>query len=198
MVAARVDEMHGVEAACAHFLAAELGQSEVIDPDDDEMEDEALAIPQKGGQRAARGGNDDQVQGEGETESPSDRSLGAAIGGRQMPNFDPERHLLVEDEPDALGAILEAGTERGAPVRVPLTIIVYPRDATGFVRVVHEREASDQPEDFSSIDDEDGPSHKSLPGKKPLPPQVRPKTPLGKRKLNRRPWPRRSTLLFAK
>ncbi len=181
MVAARIKEMRGVEAACAHFLAAELGQSEVIDADDDEMEDEALPIPQKGGQRAACGGTNDQVQGEGETESPSDSSLGAAIGGRrQMPCFDPERHLLVEDEPDALDAILEAGTEQGAPVRVPLTIIVYPRDATGFVRVVHE------------------PSHKSLPSKKPLPPQVRPKTPLGKRKLNQRPWPGRSTSLFAK
>ena len=109
MVAARIKEMRGVEAAYLYFLAEEHGQNEVtVDADDEETESEGPPIPRKGVQRTAGGGNDDMVQGEDETASPSDKSVGAAIGGRrQTPSFDPERHLLVEDEPDALDALLD-------------------------------------------------------------------------------------------
>jgi hypothetical protein len=191
-VAARISELRGVEAAYLHFLAEERGEDEVtVDTDDDEAENAGPPIPRKGVQRAAGGGNDDMVQGETETASPSDKSVGAAIGGRrQTPSFDPGRHLLVEDEPDALDAFLDGATPDGVPVSIPLWVTVYPPDATGFVRVVRELRRSDLPEDFSSIDDEDRSSHKGLPSKKPLPPPVRSKTPLRKRK--QRPWPGRS------
>jgi hypothetical protein len=200
MVAARIKEMRGVEAAYLHFLAEELGQNEVtVDADDDEMENEGPPIPRKGGLRAARGRNDDMVQGEDETASPSDKSVGAAIGGRRpTPSFDPERHLLVEDEPDALDAFLDAATTEGVPVSIRLWVTVYPPDATGFVRVVRELGRSDLPEDFSSIDDEDRSSHKSLPSKKPSPLPVRPKGPMGKRKRKLGPWGGRPTSIFTK
>jgi len=208
-VAARIKELRGVEKAYAHFLAEEGGQDEVTldadedEPDDDETENAGSPIPRKGGLRAARGGNDDGVQGDAEMESPSKKGLGAVVGDhRHKPHFDRERHLLVEHEPEELKAVLAAGAMQGAPVSVTLTVTVYPPDATGFVRVVREPEACDLSKDFSSIDDEDGPSHKSLPSKKPLPPPVRPKKPLGKLKLKlklkHRPWPGRPTSLFAK
>ena len=200
MVAARIKEMRGVEAACAHFLAAELGENEVtVDADDEEAENEGQPIPQKGGLRAARGGNDDQVQGDVETGSPSKNSLGTAVGGRrQTPSFDPERHLLVELEPDALDAILDAGTTQGGPVSIRLQVTVHPRDAKGVVRVIGAPEPSDLPEDSSSIDDEDGPSHTRPFNEKRAPPLVRPKRSLNKRKPKVRPWEGRHTSIFAK
>jgi hypothetical protein len=89
------------------------------------MENEGPPIPRKGVQRTAGGGNDDMVQGEDETASPSDNSVGAAIGGRrQTPSFNPERHLLVEDEPDALDAFLDAATTEGVPVSIPVKRVI--------------------------------------------------------------------------
>lgn len=197
-VAARIKEMGGIEAAYLHFLAEERGQNEV-DADDEEAENAEPPIPRKGAQRTADGGNDDMVQGEDETASPSDKSLGAANGGRrQAPSFDPERHLLVEDEPDALDALLDAGTTNGRPVRLPLWVTVYPRDAKGIVHVVRELGHSDQPEDFPSIDDEDTSSHTSPLHAKPGPPSVRPKPSLRKRGPKLRPWGGRNTSLFDK
>ena len=124
MVAARIKEMRGVEAAYLHFLAEEHGRNEVtVDADDEEMENEGPPIPRKGVLRTAGGGNDDMVQGEDETASPSDKSVGAAIGRRrQTPSFDPERHLLVEDEPDALDALLDVARTGGVPVSIPLWV----------------------------------------------------------------------------
>jgi len=199
-VAARIKEMRGVEAAYLHFLAEERGQNEVtVDADDDEMENAGPPIPRKGVQRTARGGNEDMVQGEDETASPSDRSVGAATGGRrQTPSFDPERHLLVEDEPDALDALLDVARTGGVPVSIPLWVTVYPPDATGIVRVVRELGRSDQPEDFPSIDDEDSSSHAGPLHAKPGPPPVRPKGLLRKRRPKLRPWGGKNTSLFDK
>jgi hypothetical protein len=189
-VAARIKEMRGVEAAYLHFLAEERGQNEVtIDVDDEEAENAGPPIPRKGAQRTADGGNDDMVQGEDDTVSPSDKSGGAGTGGgRQTPSFDPERHLLVEDEPDALDALLGAATTEGVPVSIPLWVTVYPRDAKGIVRVVRELGRSDQPEDFSSIDDEGRSSHTSPLNVRSGPPPVRPKGLLRKRRPKLRPW----------
>jgi hypothetical protein len=106
MVAARINEMHGVEAACAHFLAAELGQSEVIDADDDEMEDEALPIPQKGGQRAARGGNG---TGSPRQSLPHDHRLSARCDG--LRSCGPR---TVSQEPSQQEAVAAAGETEDA------------------------------------------------------------------------------------
>jgi hypothetical protein len=197
-VPARIRALHGIEAAYEHFLAEERGEDEVtVDTDDDEAENAGPPIPRKGVQRAAGGGNDDMVQGETETASPSDKSVGAAIGGRrQTPSFDPGRHLLVEDEPDALDAFLDGATPDGVPVSIPLWVTVYPPDATGFVRIVRELGRSDQPEDFSSIDDEDRSSHTSPLTAKSGPLPVRPKTPLRKRRPKLRFWGGGHTSLF--
>jgi hypothetical protein len=199
-VAARIKEMGGIEAAYLHFLAQDSGRDEVaIDADDDEAEDAGPPIPRKGVQRSARGGNDDVVQDEDETASPSDESGGAGTGGgRQAASFDSERHLLVEDEPDALDALLSAATTEGVPVSIPLWVTVYPPDETGFVRVVRELGRSDQPEDFPSIDNEDRSSPTRPFNAKPGPPPVRPKRQLHKRRPKLRPWGGRNTSLFDK
>ena len=115
-----------------------------------------------------------------------------------MPSFDPERHLIVELEPDALEAILAAGSTQGGPVTVQLEITVHPRDAKGFVHVVGELEPSDLPQDFSSIDLEDGPFDTRLFNEKPVQPAARPKRSLRKRGPKRRPWMGRPTSIFAK
>jgi hypothetical protein len=81
---------------------------------------------------------------------------------------------------------------------IRLQVTVHPRDAKGFVRVVGELEPSDLPEDFSSIDDEDGPSHTRPFNEKPVPPPVRPKRLLRKAKPKVRPWGGRHTSIFAK
>ena len=53
------------------------------------------------------------------------------------------RNLLVRGiEPAARRRILDAGTIQGGPVSFPLMITVYPRDATGFARVVGKLETS--------------------------------------------------------
>ena len=109
----RIKALGGVEAAYAHFVAVERGL-QIVDADDDETEEERPLSLQKGGLRVSRGGDDDKVQGapiDVETGSPSENSLGTAVGSRRrMPSFDPERSLIVEVEPDALEAILDAGT----------------------------------------------------------------------------------------
>ncbi len=152
----RIKALGGVEAAYAHFLAVERGLRITVAADDQATDDRRPLTPRKGGLRAARGGNDDKVQGDVETESPSKNSLGTAVGGlRRMPSFDPERDLIVELERDELEAILDAGTRQGGPVSVGLKVTVYPRDAKGVVRGVGELEPSDLPPDFSSIDLED-------------------------------------------
>jgi hypothetical protein len=131
----RIEALGGVEAAYDHFLAEERGLQTT-----------------KGRRRAARGWNDDQVQSEVETSSPSENNRGAAIdGGRHMPVFDPERHLIVELEPDELEVILTAGTAQGASVPFQLKITVH-RDAKGLVHVVGELEQSGPLPDFSSME----------------------------------------------
>jgi hypothetical protein len=188
-----------VENAYDYFLAIERGLKSGGDVDDEATDNQRPLISRKGGLRTARRSNDDQVQGDAEGESPSENGHGIAIGGRRhMPPFDRERDLIVENKPDVLKAILDAGTAQGGPVRLPLTITVYPCDATGFVRVVGELESSDLPEDFSAIDDEDGPSHTRPFNEKRAPPPVRPKRPLRKRKPKVRPWGGRHTSIFAK
>lgn len=167
-VAKRIQALGGVEAAYDHFLAAERALQ---------------SPPQKGGLLASRGSNDDKVQGEVETDSPPRNSLATAAGGRRpVPSFDPQIHLLVEHEPDALDATLDVATTRGRPVRVPLWVTVYPRDATGLARVVRELEPSDLPEDFLP-DYEDEPSNTSSFNEK----RVTPERLLHKRKPEVRP-----------
>lgn len=157
LVPERIKKLGGVEAAYDHFLAAERGPRIGVVADDEATEGQRPPIPRKAGLRAARGGNDDKVQGDVETESPPKNSRGAAIGSRRpITSFDPERCLSVELEPDELEAILTTGTARGGPVTFQLKITVH-RDAKGFVRVVGELEPSDLPPEFSSIDLEHGP-----------------------------------------
>jgi hypothetical protein len=194
-----IKALGGVEAAYAHFVTVERGPTQItVDADDEKTENERPLIPRKGGMRAARGGNDDKVQGDVEAESTSENSLGTAVGERRrMPSFDPERCLIVELESDALEAILAAGTTQGAPVTFQLEITVHPCDARGFVRVLGEPEPSDLPEDFLSIDPAGGPSHTSPFNGKPVPPPVRPERPLGKGGKSR-PWMGRPTSIFAK
>jgi hypothetical protein len=86
-VPGRIKALGGVEAAYDHFLAEQRGPS------------------RKAGVRAARGGNDDKIQGDLEMESLSENTRGAAIDGCRQ-SFDPERHLVVELEPDELDVIL--------------------------------------------------------------------------------------------
>ena len=192
----RIAALGGVEDAYDHFLAVERGLKSGGHARNEATDNHRPLIPRKDALRAARGAKDDQVQSDVEAESTSENGHGIAIGGRRhVPLFDPERHLLVEHEPEALKAILAGGTARGACVRVPLTVIVYPRDATGFVRVVREQEPSGLPEDFLPIDYEDGPSERSLPSKRSLRSSVRPTTKLGK--LNRHPSLGRSKPRFA-
>jgi hypothetical protein len=188
-----------VEAAYDYFLAEERKPRIGVSADDKAKEGRRPLVPRKAALRAARGGNDDKVQGDVETESPSENSRGAAIDGRRhMPPLDPERHLIVELEPDALDAILDAATTQGGPVTVDLKVTVYPRDAKGFVRVVGEPEPSDLPEDFSPIDDEDGPFHTSPFNEKRVPPPVRPKRLLRKGGPKGHPWMGRPASLVAK
>ena len=194
-VAARIKEMRGVDAAYLHFLADERGEDEVtVDTDDEEAEDAGPPIPRESVQRTAGGGNDDVVQGETETASPSDKSVGAAIGGRrQTPSFDPERHLLVRLKPPVLRRIADVGTAQGEPVTFPLTITVHPRDASGFALVVGELDTFYLPLDYSS-----DPSLTSLFTEKPVQPPVRPKPkmPLRKRRPKLRSWGGTHTSLF--
>ncbi len=174
----RIKALGGVEAAYAHFLAAERGLQITVDADDEATEDERPLIPRKAGLRAARGGNADKVQSE---------------------SFDLERCLIVELEPDALEAILDAGTTQEGPVTFHLEITVHPRDARGFVQVVGEPKPTDLPEDFSSIGPAGGPSHTSQFNVKPVQPLVRRKRPQdqgGNRKQGR--WGGRASSIFAK
>ncbi len=195
----RIKALGGVEDSYAHFLAVERGLQKTVDADDEETEVERPLTPRKGGLRAARGRNDDEVQGDVETESTDENSLGTSVGGRwHMPRFDPERCPIVELEPDALEAILDAGTTQGEPVSVHLEVTVHPRDSKGFVHVVGESEPSDLPQDFSSIDLEDGPFDTRLFNEKPVQPPARPKRSLRKRGPKRRPWMGRPTSIFAK
>jgi hypothetical protein len=46
------------------------------------------------------------------------------------------RFVLVRFEPAVHRRVVDAGTNHGGPVSFPATITVYPRDATGFARVV--------------------------------------------------------------
>jgi hypothetical protein len=134
-VPGRIKALRGVEAAYDHFLGEERGLQTA-----------------KGRRRAARGGNDDKIQGEVEMASSSENSRGAGIdNGRPTTSFDPERHLIVELEPDEREAILSAGTERGGRVTFQFKITVH-RDAKGFVHVVGELEPTDLPPDFSSME----------------------------------------------
>ena len=81
---------------------------------------------------------------------------------------------------------------------VDLKVTIHPRDAKGFVRVLGELELSDLPQDFSSIDLEDGPSDTSPFNEKPVPPPVRPKRSLRTGKPKQRPWGGRPTSIFDK
>lgn len=156
LVAARIKRMVEVEDAYLRLRGAEHGEDEVAaDPDDDELEHEGQPMSRRGERRAARAGNDDGAQGEGETKLPSQRRPGAANGSCLRLPSDPERHLLVEHEPEELQAVLAAGATEGAPVSVRQTILVYPPDATGFVRVVREPEACALPKDFPIADEEE-------------------------------------------
>jgi hypothetical protein len=146
LVPERIKKLGGVEAAYDHFLAEERGLQT------DETEGQRPLALRKVGLRAVRGGNGDKVQGDVETESPSENSRGAAFDGRRhMPSLDPKRHLIVELEPEELEEIRTAGTARGDPVTFQLKITVH-RDAKGFVHVVGELEPPDLPEDFLSLD----------------------------------------------
>ena len=106
--------------------------------------------------------------------------------------------LIVRLKPAKLRGVVDAGTIQGGPVSFPLTITVYPRDASGFARVVGELETADLPLDFSSIDPADGPFLTSLFTEKPVRPPVRPKRPPGKRKRKLRPWTGRPFSMFEK
>jgi len=66
----RIKALGGVEAAYAHFLAAGRRRQFGVAADDEATEGQRTLSPRKGGLRAARGGNDDKVQGDVETESP--------------------------------------------------------------------------------------------------------------------------------
>jgi hypothetical protein len=157
-VAKRVQALGGVDAAYDHFLAAERALKSPAHAKNAAADRRPLTPRNL---LASRGSNDDKVQGEVETDSPPRNSLATAAGGRRrVPSFDPQIHLLVEHEPDALEATLDVATTRGRPVRLPLWVTVYPRDANGIVRVVHELEPSNLPEDFLP-DYEDEPSNAS-------------------------------------
>jgi hypothetical protein len=151
----RIKALGGVEAAYDHFLAEARGLRTTNDAAAGLPSRHRPLAPRKAATRAARGGNDDKIQGYVETESPSGNSRGAAIDGRRhIPPFDPERHLIVELDPDEREAILSAGTARGGRVTFQLNITVH-RDAKGFVHVVGELEPTDLPPDFSSVEHEE-------------------------------------------
>jgi hypothetical protein len=155
-VPGRIKALGGVEAAYDHFLAEERGLRTTNDAAAGLPSRHRPLAPRKAGLLAARGGNDDKIQGEVETESLSESSRGAAIDGRRhMPPFDPERHLIVELEPDELEAILTAGTAQGGHVKLRIEITVQRRDANGFVHVVGELEPTDLPPDFLSMEHEE-------------------------------------------
>ena len=147
LVPERIKKLGGVEDAYDYFLAEERGLQT------DETEGRRPPIRRKVGLRAVRGANDDKVQGDVETESPSESSRGVAIDE----SFDPERHLIVELEPDELETIRTAGSTRGGPVTFQLKITVHRRNAQGFVHAEGELEPSDPPPDFLSLDPEDSP-----------------------------------------
>ncbi len=155
----RIEKLGGIEAAYDHFLAAGRRPQIGAAANDDGTEGQRPLAPRKVGLRAVRGGNDDKVQGDVEAESPSENSRRAAIDGRRhIPSLDPERHLIVELEPEELEEILTAGSTRGGPVTLRLEFTaVHRRNAEGFVQVVGELEPSDPPPDFPPIDVEDGP-----------------------------------------
>jgi len=157
-VPGRIQALGGVEAAYAHFVAVARGPLKGVAAHDDGPGGPRSLLPRKGRQLAARGRNDDKVQGDVEMGSPSENSFVTVNGGcRPIPSLDPERCLIVELEPDEREAILAAGTARGGPVTFQLQITYRRRDAKGFVYVDGELEPSDLPPDFSSIDLEDGP-----------------------------------------
>jgi hypothetical protein len=157
-VPGRIKALGGVEAAYDHFLAEERGPKALggVEAAYDHFLAEERGPSRKAGARAARGGNDDKIQGDLETESLSENTRGAAIGSpRPTTSFDPERHLIVELEPDDLEAILTAGTAQGGHAKLRIEITVQRRDAKGFVHVVGELEPTDLPPDFSAMEHEE-------------------------------------------
>ena len=98
----RIQALGGVEDAYRHFLAAERGLQITVDADDEATDEQLPLIPRKGGLRAARGGNDDKVQGDVDAESPSGNSLDAAIGGRRRMRSRPARRAAASVQPNTI------------------------------------------------------------------------------------------------
>jgi hypothetical protein len=69
------------------------------------------------------------------------------------------QHLLVRFESAVLQRIVDGGTAQEWPVTLPATLIVYPRDASGFVRVDGALETPAKRSAKSQADNQDGPEY---------------------------------------
>ena len=140
-VAARIRDLHGIEAAYAHFVASERGLIRTtVGDDNSEAEDERPLTLRRGKLRAS---DDAKVRGEeidDESGSPPETGLDLTVGGRLIATLDPLRSLIVALDPTLLQRILDAGTAQGRPVIFHLKITAYPCNAKGFARVVGQLE----------------------------------------------------------